>query len=55
MFMGLSKPLSQGDLIDVTLTFEKAGEVTLQIPVDNDRAPAHGAGHGGGHTHGSDN
>lgn len=37
MFMGLSEPLADGDLVDVTLKFEKAGEVTVQIPVDSSR------------------
>ncbi|MEP6065418.1 MAG: copper chaperone PCu(A)C [Paracoccaceae bacterium] len=45
MFMGVTKPLNNGDVIEVTLTFEKAGDVKLEIPVDNDRKPqadAHG-------------
>ncbi len=46
MFMGVQNPLKNGDVIEVTLTFEKAGEVRLQIPVDNDRQPDAGA-HGG--------
>ena len=48
MLMGLTEPLKQGDVITVTLTFEKAGDVTLEIPIDNDRKPeshAH-SGHG---------
>ena len=43
MFMGLTAPLEQGDTISVTLTFEQAGEVTLDIPVDLHRK--------GGHSH----
>lgn len=43
MFMGLSAPLEQGATVDVTLTFEKAGEVQVQIPVDHERKPDHGA------------
>lgn len=46
MFMGLSEPFEQGSEITVTLTFEKAGDITVQIPVDNDRKAEHG-----GHDH----
>ena len=34
MFMGLKRRLQDGDLVTVTLHFEKAGDVTIQIPVD---------------------
>lgn len=44
MFMGLDKPLEHGSTIEVTLTFEKAGDVTVEIPVDNERMDAH-SGH----------
>ena len=37
MFMGLSRDLKDGDSVSVTLTFEKAGEVVIEIPVDLDR------------------
>ena len=40
MFMGLEAPLEQGSTIDVTLTFEKAGEIVVEIPVDNERKDA---------------
>lgn len=53
MFMGLAASWSQGDMIPVTLTFEKAGEMTMEIPVDLERKPDHGGmstGHDG-HTH----
>jgi copper(I)-binding protein len=43
MFMGLSAPLEQGSEIAVTLTFEKAGEMQVMIPVDHERKPDHGA------------
>ncbi|EEB82380.1 DUF1775 domain-containing protein [Roseobacter sp. GAI101] len=33
MFMDLAGPLSEGDTVEVTLTFKKAGEVTLTMPV----------------------
>ena len=42
MFMGLSAPLEQGSEIAVTLTFEKAGEMQVMIPVDHERKPDHG-------------
>lgn len=37
MMMGLKKPLVDGDTIALTLTFEHAGEITVQVPVDNKR------------------
>ncbi len=43
MLMGLKSELKNGDVIDLTLTFEKAGEVTVQAVVDNDRKPEEGA------------
>ena len=50
MFMGLNRSLNHGDIVEVTLTFEKAGDVTLEIPVDLERKPMHGEmkGHGRG-------
>ncbi|WIY23523.1 copper chaperone PCu(A)C [Parasedimentitalea psychrophila] len=47
MFMGLTQELKQGDIISLTLTFENAGEVIVQVPVDLERKPAAG---GMGHT-----
>ena len=37
MFMGLSRDLTDGDSVTVTLTFEAAGDVVIEIPVDLDR------------------
>jgi len=37
MMMGLTGPLNACDRVKVTLTFEKAGEVVTEVPVDNDR------------------
>ncbi|KUF12189.1 copper chaperone PCu(A)C [Pseudoponticoccus marisrubri] len=48
MFMGLKQPMAQGDTVSVTLVFEQAGEVALEIPVDLERKPMHGMGHGSG-------
>lgn len=42
MFMGLTQPLEHGDVVDVILVFEKAGEVAVSIPVDLERKPMHG-------------
>ncbi len=42
MFMGLNKSLNDGDTVSVTLTFEKAGDITVEIPVDLSRKPKHG-------------
>ncbi len=43
MFMGLNAPLEQDTEIPVTLTFEKAGEIVVMIPVDQTRKADHGA------------
>lgn len=43
MFMGLNHGLDHGDMVTVTLTFEKAGDMTLDIPVDLERQDSHGA------------
>ena len=40
MFMGLQEPVAEGSTITVTLIFEKAGEITVDLPVDSARAPA---------------
>ncbi|MEX0970824.1 MAG: copper chaperone PCu(A)C [Paracoccaceae bacterium] len=47
MFMGLSDALEQGDMLDIILIFEHAGEIALQIPVDYTRSndEAHGTDH----------
>lgn len=37
MFMGLAERPADGAVVTVVLTFEKAGEVMLDIPVDNAR------------------
>lgn len=43
MFLGLNRSLEQGDIVTLTLTFEKAGEMTVEVPVDLERKPMHGA------------
>lgn len=42
MFMGLNGPMNDGDTVTVTLTFEKAGDVVVEIPVDLQRQPMDG-------------
>jgi len=45
MMMGLTQPFEQGETIPVTLTFEKAGEITVDVVIDRDRKAGLGAGH----------
>lgn len=46
MFMGLKGPMVDGETVPVTLVFDDAGEVTLEIPVDlNRKAGAMEHGH----------
>ncbi len=45
MFMGLAAPWADGDVIPLTLVFEQAGEIALEITVDLDRLGGDG-GHG---------
>lgn len=52
MFMGLLRPMEQGDTITVNVVFEKAGEMTIEIPVDLERKPADGMMKM--HTHGTE-
>lgn len=49
MFMGLTGPLQQGDIVPLTLVFEKAGEKVIEVPVDLERQ----ADHSGHSDHGS--
>ncbi|MGH1457745.1 MAG: copper chaperone PCu(A)C [Paracoccaceae bacterium] len=46
MFLGLTAPMVQGEMIPITLVFEKAGEVAVEVPVDLERKPMHGMQHG---------
>lgn len=54
MLMGLTAPMIQGEMITVTLTFEKAGDVVVEIPVDLERQE-HGGMQQGGMKHGAGN
>lgn len=53
MLMGLTQALQDGDTFPLTLTFEQAGDITVEAVVDNARKA--GAGmmmdHGDGHDH----
>lgn len=51
MFIGLTGPLEDGDSVAVTLVFERAGELEVEIPVDLKRMPASHGGHDGHHGH----
>lgn len=55
MFMGLNGGWENGDLLTVTLTFEKAGDITVEIPVDLDRKPGMGPQNQGAMNHGGHN
>ncbi len=44
MMMGLKQPFEHGETITVTFTFENAGDMTVEIPIDLERMD-HG-GHG---------
>ena len=51
MLMGLNGPLKQGESVSLTLIFENAGEMQIDVPVDLERKAEHGHGHGHGHGH----
>lgn len=55
MLMGLNAPLVEGETIDVTLVFEKAGEMTVSVPiVDRAKHMEQGGGHGEHSGHGAE-
>ncbi len=41
MLMGLKAPLKKGDTLELTLTFEKAGDMKVQVPVGDIAAEGH--------------
>ena len=45
MFIDLKRPFKQGDKVPVTLKFEKAGEVKIDLLVGRQPAPAESHGH----------
>jgi len=53
MFLGLKNPLADGDTVHVTLHFEKAGDVEVDVPVDLQRKPDHAMMNHGNMDHGN--
>ena len=53
MLMGLKAPFKEGQMIPLTLTFEKAGAIDVELQVDKMGAtsPSHGASAGEGEAH----
>ena len=51
MIMGLKGPLNEGDSFPLTLTFEKAGDVTVHVTVMKKAAQGHGNMDHGAHKH----
>jgi copper(I)-binding protein len=51
MFLGLDAPLKEGETFPLTLTFENAGDVTVDVAISGPgaMAPKHGDHHGEGH------
>lgn len=45
MFMDLKQPLVQGEIVMVTLVFEKAGEIEIPLAIGAPNAKGHGAMH----------
>lgn len=37
MFLNMTEPLRPGQEVEITLTFEKAGDITIKVPVDSER------------------
>lgn len=46
MLMGLTSPMEQGGTVTVTLTFENAGDIVVEVPVDLERQDHGGMNHG---------
>ncbi|MGH1330991.1 MAG: copper chaperone PCu(A)C [Paracoccaceae bacterium] len=51
MLMGLIAPLEAGETVSITLVFEQAGEITLDVPIEPVKAPM--AGDEGAMKHGA--
>ena len=54
MFLGLTRPLAEGEVITLTLTFEQEGEVIVEVPVGAPMPASHGHDHSHDHDHGHD-
>jgi copper(I)-binding protein len=46
MLMGLTDPMEEGETVTITLTFEKAGDMVVEVPVDLERQDHGGMNHG---------
>jgi len=46
MLMGLTDPMEQGETVTLTLTFENAGDLVVEVPVDLERQDHGGMTHG---------
>lgn len=55
MLMGLNGPMQQDESFSVTLVFEKAGEIVIDVPVDLERQPQMGGMNHGAMGHGAMN
>lgn len=55
MFLGIRRPFEQGETIPLTLVFDKAGEVRIEVPVDLTRKPGMGMQHGNDASQAKDN
>ena len=51
MLLGLTRTLEHGDSFSLTLEFQNSDPITIEVPVDLERMPGHGAG-GMQHDHG---
>ena len=51
MLIGLKQPLAAGESFPMTLTFEQAGEVTVEVSVEAIGSERDGHNHGAGTTH----
>ncbi len=51
MLVGLKEPLREGESFELTLDFERAGEVTVDVAVARQPPQGSAAGHGGGGAH----
>jgi hypothetical protein len=49
MLIGLKRKLAEGDKIPMTLTFEKAGPIAVEVNVEKGPAEPQGGGHGHQH------
>lgn len=58
MFLGLSRPMAQGEPVEVTFVFDDGAEHSVSVKIDNERQPeghGHSQGHQHGHQHGTRN